>query len=84
MNEITYVIFSTTELFKINFNEVLESSENTCRLSLDNSKTLVKWYSNLGIPSCVQDLTTKGLYMNHAEILEVMSTSEWTNPNPGI
>lgn len=79
-NDITYMIFDVTELPLIDFNQVLQTSAETCRKSVDGTKTLVKWYTNNGVPSCVESLTTKGLYMTHSEILQVMSTPEWTPP----
>jgi hypothetical protein len=37
-----YIIFSTSELDKINFDEVLETSAETVRKSVDETKTFVK------------------------------------------
>lgn len=79
-NGLTYVIFNVSELPQINFEQVLQTSAETCRRSVDDTQTLVKWYTNLGVPSCVQSLTTKGAYMNHDEILTVMSTPAWSEP----
>lgn len=79
-NGLTYVIFNVSELDDIDFNQVLQTSAETCRVSVDGTQTLVKWYTNQGVPSCVQSLTTKGPYMTHDEILEVMSTPAWSEP----
>ena len=38
-----FMIFSTSETGSIDFNEVLETSAETLRLSVDGSKTFVKW-----------------------------------------
>ena len=74
-----YTIFSVSELDSIDFTQVLETSAETVRKSVDESKTFVKWDGD--IPSSVQNLTTKdGLY-THAEILEILITEEWTSPN---
>lgn len=81
-NGLTYVIFNVSELDKINFNQVLQTSADTCRRSVDQTQTLVKWYTAAGVPSSVLSLTTKGSYMNHDEILQVMSTPAWTDPIP--
>jgi len=40
-----YMIFSTTEIDTIEFNQVCETSPETLRKSLDESKTFVKWDS---------------------------------------
>jgi hypothetical protein len=73
-----YVIFNTTELDNINFDEVLETSADTVRKSTDESQTFVKWQGE--VPACVESLTTKGSYLTHEEILETLSTSDWTQP----
>jgi hypothetical protein len=52
-----FMIFNVSELDNIDFNEVLETSKDTVRKSIDGTKTFVKWEGN--IPSSVQSLTTK-------------------------
>jgi len=74
----SYVIFNVSELNLINFNEVLETSINTVRKSIDGTKTLVKWDSET-TPPCVQTLTTTEGPYNHSEMLTIMATSEWSN-----
>lgn len=81
-NGLTYVIFDVSELSTIDFNEVLQTSMDTVRKSVDDAKTLVKWETSLGVPVCVQNLTTKGPYLTHEEILTIMATPEWTDPTP--
>ena len=71
-----YIIFSTSELDKINFDEVLETSSETVRKSIDETKTFVKW--DYETPECVSNLTTKSKIYTHEEILELLSTLEWT------
>ena len=71
----TFMVFNVSELNKINFNEVLETSENTVRKSIDLTKTFVKWDGN--IPSSVLTLiTTEGPY-NYDEMIALMATPEW-------
>ena len=74
----SYMIFNVSELNLINFNEVLETSINTVRKSIDETKTLVKWDDET-IPTTVQSLTTKEGPYSHSEILTIMATSEWTS-----
>lgn len=81
-NGITYVIFNVSELPLIDFTQVLQTSIETCRKSIDETQTLVKWYTDNGVPTCVQSLTTKSQHYTHDEILEIMSTPAWTDPNP--
>ena len=75
-----FIIFNVSELNKINFNEVLETSEDTVRKSVDLTKTLVKW--NGSTPPSVSQLTTKEGPYTYDEILVILSTEEWTDPNP--
>lgn len=71
-----YVIFSLSELDKIDFTEVMESSVETVRRSVDGSKTFVKYISD-EMPASISTLTTiEGPY-NNAEILNILSTIEW-------
>jgi hypothetical protein len=71
-----YVIFSVSELDKIDFSQVLETSSETVRKSVDGTLTFVKWNGN--VPACVEALTTKGNYLTHSEILAEMNTETWT------
>jgi len=81
-NGLTYVILSVTEIPQLDFSQIEQTSEQTLRLSVDDTQTVVKWITDAGVPSCISSLTTKGPYMNHDEALALMSTPEWTNPMP--
>lgn len=76
-----FMIFNISELPQINFEEVLETSVDTVRKSVDGNKTFVKWDGDT-IPSCVDNLTTKEGPYNYEEILNILSTEEWTNSSP--
>ena len=43
---ISYLIFDVSEISLVNFNEVLETSEETLRYSLNNTKTFIKYDSD--------------------------------------
>ena len=73
-----FMIFNVSELPSINFNEVLETSAETVRISVDGTKTFVKWDGE-SAPECVTNLTTKEGPYTYNEILEIMSTSEWSS-----
>ena len=75
-----FMIFNVSELNQIDFNQVLETSLDTVRKSVDNTKTFVKWDGV--IPECVNNLTTKEGPYTYDEILSILSTTEWTDPNP--
>lgn len=76
--ERNYCIFSTSELDKIDFSQVCETSADTVRLSVDGTKTFVKWDGET--PSCISLLDTASPHHTHEEILQILSTEEWTSP----
>jgi hypothetical protein len=78
-----FVIFDTTELPAIDFTQVLETSAETVRVSTDGTKTFVKWDGEAA-PLCVENLTTKSEYYTHSEMLEILTTEEWTSPMEDI
>jgi len=71
-----YVIFSTTELDQVDFSQVLETSKDTVRKSVDETLTFVKFEGDM--PSTVEALTTKQGPYTHEEILAILATEEWT------
>lgn len=73
-----YLIFDTSELPLIDFSQVLETSAETIRKSVDGTKTFVKWEGTE--PSFVPSLTTKQGPYTHAEMLELLATEEWGPP----
>jgi hypothetical protein len=77
-----FMIFSVTELDQIDFTQVLETSIDTVRKSVNELKTFVKWDGPM--PECVSNLTTKEGPYNYDEILQILSTPEWTEPIPMI
>lgn len=75
-----FMIFNVSELPQINFTQVLETSAETVRKSVDGTKTFVKWDG--AMPQCVIDLTTSEGPYTYEEILAILATPEWTDPNP--
>lgn len=73
-----FIIFPTSELFKIDFSTVLETSEETVRRSVSADKTFVKWDGEQ--PECIGLLTnTEGPY-TYEEMLDILAGPEWTAP----
>jgi hypothetical protein len=70
-----FMVFNVSELNLIDFSQVLETSEETVRKSLDETKTFVKWDGD--IPSCVDSLTTKEGSYTYDEIIEILSGTDW-------
>lgn len=77
-----FMIFSITELDQIDFTQVLETSIDTVRKSVNELKTFVKWDGLM--PQCVINLTTSEGPYTYDEILVILSTPEWTSPMPTI
>ena len=75
-----FMIFNISELPNINFTEVLETSEETVRKSVDGQKTFVKWDGPM--PECVTNLVTKEGPYTYDEIILILDTPEWTAPFP--
>tara|TARA_R110000796_G_scaffold65894_1_gene151955 strand:- start:44 stop:286 length:243 start_codon:yes stop_codon:yes gene_type:complete len=71
----TYIIINITEIGLIDFNEVLETSEATLRLSVNGLQTVIKWEGNE--PSFVATLSSYDGPYTHSEILTIMATTAW-------
>ena len=74
-----FMIFNVSELNQIDFNTVMETSIDTVRKSVNEQKTFVKWDGTM--PSCVSNLTTKEGPYTYSEILGILATTEWSDPN---
>ena len=74
-----FMIFNVSELPQIDFTQVQETSIDTVRKSVDQTKTFVKWDGE--IPSSVSSLSTKEGPYTYDEMLIILSTEEWTDPN---
>ena len=71
-----YLIIPTSELSKVDFSQVCETSIETVRKSVDETKTFIKWDSDE--PSFISNLTgTEGPYTNE-EIRTILATDVWT------
>ena len=76
----TYIIINMTEIGLVDFNEILETSEATLRLSVNGLQTVIKWEGNE--PSFVATLSSYDGPYTHSEILAIMATAAWeTQPD---
>ena len=71
-----YVIISASDVASVDFDQVQETSAQTLRFSLDGSQTFVKFEGST--PSFLEGKTQ----YDHSEILTILATDEWTDPNP--
>jgi len=74
-----FMIFNVSELSNINFSEVLETSIDTIRKSVDETKTFVKWDSET-TPLSIDLLTTKEGPYTYSEMLSILDSEEWSSP----
>ena len=74
-----FIIFNVSELNQIDFTQILETSIDTVRKSVDQTKTFVKWDGIM--PECVNNLTTKEGPYTYDEIIPILLTTEWTDPS---
>ena len=72
-----YLIFNMSEIDSIDFNNVLETSADTIRKSIDETKSFIKWDGEQ--PSFVSDLTTSEGPYTHSQILEILTGEAWTD-----
>ena len=71
-----YLIIPTSELSKVDFSQVCETSIETVRKSVDETKTFIKWDGDE--PAFVSNLTgTEGPYLKE-EIITILATDVWT------
>ena len=75
-----FLIFPVTELPKIDFSQVNETSEETVRKSVYETKTFVKWDGEA--PAFVAEISNSEGPYTYGEILNILATEEWTAPFP--
>ena len=78
-NHRNFMIFNVSELNSVNFNEVLETSQDTIRKSIDETKTFVKWVGD-SVPNSVDSLTTKEGPYHYEDMLTILASPFWTDP----
>ena len=73
MNSRTYVILDASEVSSVDFDQVIQNSEDTLRYSVDGSKFIVKYEGTQPF-----FLLGKTEY-THEEILSILSGPEWSS-----
>ena len=72
-----FLIFPVTELPKVDFSQVCESSIDTVRKSVSD-KTFVKWDGE--VPAFVAEIESAEGPYTYEEILVILATEEWSAP----
>jgi len=73
-----FIIFNVSEINKINFNEILQTSAESLRKSVNGQKTFVKWDGSI-TPDSVQTLTTNEGPYTYDEIIVILNSSDWVD-----
>lgn len=71
-----YVIIDSDEVSSVDFSQVCETSADTLRYNLAGTQTFVKFEGET--PDFLEGKTQ----YSHSEILIILATEEWTDPNP--
>ncbi len=75
----TYAFANTSDIGSVDFEQVMETSANTVRKSVDETQFILKWYT-ANEPSFITNgsvsLTWRG---THAECLNRLTSSFWTD-----
>lgn len=76
-----YAVIELTETDKVIYSQVNQSSAQTMRRNLANTQGLLSWITT---PSFITNgsLPIVGEIMSHEEALELMASSEWSEPMP--
>jgi hypothetical protein len=72
-----YLIFNSSDVGLVNFSEVMETSADTLRYSVDTTRTFIKWDGETA-PAFTQSLSGVSGPYTHSEIMEILSTDEWS------
>lgn len=83
MSQDKYIIFNVSEISKIDFTQVLEDSSETLRKSLDGTLTFIRWNTET-YPSFLQNLTSYQGPYSSLEIINLLNSSVWIDPNNSI
>ena len=76
MNNRTFVIIDSSEVGSVDFDQVMQTSADKLRYSLDGTKTFVKYEGTQPF-----FLSGKTEY-THSEILSILSGPEWASEEP--
>ena len=75
-----YVIISAEDVPLIDFSQVMETSADTLRFSVDGTLTFVKYEGDM--PSSVTACSSKSQEYSHSEILAILNNEDqaWWHP----
>ena len=77
-----YLIFNVASLDQVDFDQVMETSADDVRRSVDGTKTFIKWEGS--DPTFLDNLTGKEGPCTQVEILAILATDAWEPPMEGM
>ena len=72
-----FMILDVSEIGSLDFNDIMETSPESLRKSINETKTFVKWKGEK-IPNSVNNLTTKVGPYSYDDMIKILSTHEWS------
>ena len=75
----TFIFFNSSEKAVLDYSQLVETSQDTLRLSLDGTKTFVS-YETETMPSTIQALTSYIGPLTYEETITILNTSAWLPP----
>lgn len=79
----TFIFFNSSEKAILDYSQLVETSQNTLRISIDGAKTFVS-YETETMPDTIQALTSYTGPFTYDETLAILKTAEWRPPAPTI
>jgi len=73
-----FLILNVSEIYLIDFSELLETSSETLRKNNYDTKTVIKWEDKK--PKFVNDLKTAEGPYTYDQIIDILNTDEWKKP----
>lgn len=77
----TFIFFNSSEKGLLDYSQLVETSQDTLRLSLDLTKTFVS-YETETAPNTIQSLTSYIGPLTYEEALTILQTAEWKPTAP--
>jgi hypothetical protein len=77
----TFIFFNSSEKALLDYSQLVETSQDTLRLSLDGTKTFVSYQSET-MPESIQSLNSYIGPLTLEETKSILQTAEWLPPAP--
>ncbi len=78
LNDLTYWVIDSSELRNVDFDEVLQTSADTVRYSVDGGRFIVKYAGSE--PTFIDQITLKQGPYSHEQIIQIVTGTDWNPP----